>query len=237
MMPHISLTPLLLRDPVFESPLLPRADCQRAGRHVFTNRRAAADVRPFADRDRSDELRITADERPVFDRGLVLVHAVVVAGDGAGADVDLRADLRVAEIGEMHRLGTRTERGLFQLHEVADTRAVADDGAAAKMRKGTDLRVRRERRLRDDAVIVHGDAIADRRVDDSDAAVDLASRADRRGAFDRDTRMYDRIGTDAHTRIDVRRRRILDRDAGRHEFRVLSVSHDSAYVCKLSAAV
>ena len=51
---------------------------------------------------------------------VVLLRAVVVAGDRAGADVDVRADHRVAEIGEVHRLRAGAETRLLHLDEVAD---------------------------------------------------------------------------------------------------------------------
>ena len=77
-------------------------------------------------RHRRDQLRVAADERAVLDDRLVLVHAVVVAGDRAGADVDVCADRRVAEVGQVIDLRPGAERGLLQLDEVADLGAFAD---------------------------------------------------------------------------------------------------------------
>src|SRR5215469_3718161 len=98
MIPHILrllLALFLVRDPAVQVSLLPGAHSERPGRDVLAHRRAAADVRALPDRDGSDELRVAADEGAVLDRRLILVHAVVVAGDGAGPDVHLRADLCV----------------------------------------------------------------------------------------------------------------------------------------------
>jgi hypothetical protein len=53
--------------------------------------------------------------------------AVVVAGDRAGADVDVCADRRVAEIGQVLAFDPRPERRLLELDEVADARVMADD--------------------------------------------------------------------------------------------------------------
>ena len=58
----------------------------------------AADVCAFPHADRRDQLRVAADEGAVFDHRLVLVLAVVVAGDRARADVHVGADRRVAQI-------------------------------------------------------------------------------------------------------------------------------------------
>src|SRR5678810_1046220 len=111
MMPHMLLTPwdrepgtddrtsfLLLLDPAVFVDLLAARDTERAGRHVLDDRRAGGDVGPLADPHRSDQLRVAADEGAVLDHRRMLVRAVVVARDGAGADVDLLADRRVAEI-------------------------------------------------------------------------------------------------------------------------------------------
>ena len=67
-----------------------------------------------------------------------------------------------------------------------------------------------------------GDAIADPRVDDARAAVDFAAAADRRRALR--ARRRDAGSCPApivHVAIDVGGRRILDRDARRHQLRVL----------------
>src|SRR5690348_8995105 len=102
-----SSAPVLLpsfRDPSLDVPLFAGAHRERSGRNVLTNRGAAADVRAAPDGHGRHELRIAADERAVLDRRPGLLFAVVVAGDRAGADVHLRANGRVPEIREVHRL-------------------------------------------------------------------------------------------------------------------------------------
>src|SRR4029077_9158967 len=102
--------PLLLAlDPAFDIALLAGAHRQGSWRHVFANRRARADVRPLANRDRGDELGVATDERAVLDGGGVLVRAVVVARDRAGTDVDPRSDDGVPEIREVHGLRSGAE--------------------------------------------------------------------------------------------------------------------------------
>ena len=71
--------------------------------------------------------------------------AVVVARDRAGADVDVLADRRVAEVREMIRLRPSSERRLLQLDEVADVRVFADVATAAAGAR-TGRRARRSRR-------------------------------------------------------------------------------------------
>ena len=78
---------------------------QLAGRRVLADRRAAADRRAVADRHRRDQHAVAADVHVVADHGAVLVGAVVVGGDAAGAVVDALADRRVAEVGQVVGLG------------------------------------------------------------------------------------------------------------------------------------
>src|SRR3989441_11483369 len=90
----------LPRGPAFLHDLVAAADRERAGWNVLGDRRAGADVGALADRERSHEARVGADERVVADPRFVLRDAVVVAGDGAGADVDALAHGRVAHARE-----------------------------------------------------------------------------------------------------------------------------------------
>src|SRR5690606_40887989 len=54
---------------------------------------------------------IGADEGAVADAGGRLVHAVVVAGDGAGTDVDAGADLGIAQVAEVVGLAAGAQAG------------------------------------------------------------------------------------------------------------------------------
>ena len=80
----------------------------------------------------------------------------------------------------MHRLRSGAEDGALQLDEIADACAFADVRLVAEVRERADRRAGRDRRVGDHAVVVHGDAVADPRIDDPHAAVDLAAAADRR---------------------------------------------------------
>ena len=90
------------------------------------------------------ELRVAADERAVADHRLVLVLAVVVARDGAGADVDVVADGGIAQVREVAGLRLAPQRRLLQLDEVADVGLALDDAARAQVRE----RAERPRRTR-----------------------------------------------------------------------------------------
>ena len=76
-----------------------------------------------------------------------------------------------------------------------------------------------------------------RGVDDARARVDLARAADSGLAFDEDARVNHRVGADLDPRIDVRRGRIDQRDAGGHQFLVLLLSDHRADLGELGAAV
>src|SRR3546814_9117645 len=54
------------------------------------------------DPHRSDQLRVRPDEGVIFNDGAMLVGAIVVAGNGAGAHIHARADIGVADRSEEH---------------------------------------------------------------------------------------------------------------------------------------
>ena len=168
----------LLRNPArLCSTCLAARDRQRLRRDVLGDRRSGGDVGVLADAHRRDQLAVAADERAVLDDRLMLVHAVVVAGDRAGADVDLLADRRVAEIRRGDWPSTRARALVFfsstKLPTCAssptsrlgpEVRERADSGAALAMR---DSRITQK--------LLTTTSIAERRVDDADARLDLAA--------------------------------------------------------------
>src|SRR5690606_36823695 len=79
--------------------LLPRAaEGKGIVGHVRRNHAAGSDVGPLADRHRCDQGGIRSHECAGPDLGMVLGIAVIVAGDRAGAEIGLRADMGVAHI-------------------------------------------------------------------------------------------------------------------------------------------
>src|SRR5690606_24526680 len=108
--------------------LLAARDAERVVGHVQREGGARADVGAVTDADGCDERGVRADERARADDGRVLLLAIIVAGDGARADVGARADLGVAKIGQVAGLGARAEARVLDLDEVADL------GALAKLR-------------------------------------------------------------------------------------------------------
>ena len=93
---------------------------QRIGRDVLGDDAARSDIGALADLDRRHQRRVRADKGAGADLGAMLVEAVIVAGDGAGADISARADAGVADISEMVNLGALADLGLLDLDEIAD---------------------------------------------------------------------------------------------------------------------
>ena len=83
----------------------------------------AATLAPRPDLDGRDQVDVGADEGLRADRRLVLLLAVIVAGDRAGADVDVLGDIGVADVGEVVDLRAEADLRGLDLGEVADARA------------------------------------------------------------------------------------------------------------------
>src|SRR5439155_3998513 len=142
------------------------------------------------------------DEGAVFDDGLVLVHAVVVAGDGPAADVDLGADVGVAEIAEMIRLRAAAEARLFRLDEVADVHLVFQDRAGSDVRPRPHLRVVADAGFAGHAVGLEVHAIADGHVGEHAAGVDAAICPNLRRAAQLDTGPQFAVAADGDAGLD-----------------------------------
>src|SRR5439155_22672163 len=99
--------------------LLDARDAERAVGHVLDHGGPGRDHRPLAHPHRRHQLGIRAHLHAVVDHGLELLVAVVVAGDGAGADVDARADGGVAQVAEVVGLAAAAQARLLGLHEGA----------------------------------------------------------------------------------------------------------------------
>src|SRR5690606_21920120 len=86
-----------------------------------------------------------ADKAFVLDDRAMLQGAVVVAGDGSGANVDALSDFGIADIGEVVGLRATAEPARLDLDEVADVHLVAQlrarpqPGVGAKPAVGADI--------------------------------------------------------------------------------------------------
>src|SRR4029077_14996608 len=80
------------------------SDGCRAVGDVFGDHRSGPGSGALAKFDGSDQHRVHANERAVADLGAVLVRAVEVGRDRAGADVGVLAKLGVAKVRDMRDL-------------------------------------------------------------------------------------------------------------------------------------
>src|SRR5690606_1509594 len=95
--------------PALDRLLAPARHGQLPRRGIVRDDRARPDRGVLADRYRRDQRRVRADEGAVADHGAMLVGPVVIAGDGAGADVDVTPDAGVADVGQMIDLAALAE--------------------------------------------------------------------------------------------------------------------------------
>lgn len=88
----------------------------RAVRDIMSDDRSrtAGDTVPI---DRRDEQIAGADMHIGTNMGVVLVHTIVVGGDGAAADVRVFAEIGIAHIAQMGHLGAIADVRLLHLDE------------------------------------------------------------------------------------------------------------------------
>jgi hypothetical protein len=128
--------------------------------------------------DRSYERGIAADENVIADLGLMLRYAVVIAGDGAGADVRLAADGSIAEVGQVQSLRALMKHRVLYFDEISDAGPCANICAGTQTREwpyfgfkanaaGVENGVRS-----DDGIVIHPG------IAENAAGLNLAARAD-----------------------------------------------------------
>src|SRR5438477_4180190 len=131
--------------------LLARAgDPERIRWNVPGYHRSSPDPCSVADRHRCAEAivdrgpDVVADGRPLL-RLTRLVREV--RRDRAGADVRVRADVRVTDIREVRNLGPVTDARILHLHEGACFGGVAENRSGAKVTERSDVRVASDLRV------------------------------------------------------------------------------------------
>ena len=155
-----------------------------------------------ADRDRRNQVGVAADEGVVADRCVVLALAVIIAGDGAAAEVAVFADRRIANVGQVADRVADCEIGVLGFDIRPEVHARRRFGAGADMGEGADLVV-----FTQSAVValacIDGGVCADRRIleqgvrPDHTAGLDDGRPAQDAAGQDR------RAGRDDYFRIDV----------------------------------
>src|SRR5690606_36552970 len=82
-----------------------------------------------------NQLRVRANEGVIFDYSQRLVDAIIVAGNGTGADIHTRPDLGITNIGQV--VGFRA----LPQHRFLDFNEVANVGLAAYLRTRAQARI------------------------------------------------------------------------------------------------
>src|SRR6266540_6176277 len=124
----------LLHPPVLVF-LSPACDGECAGRNVLGNRGSSADVSALPDFDRRDDRCIASDEGAILDDRRAFDAAIVVACDGAGADIDVGTDGGITKIRQMIGFAPRAKRRFLQLDEIPDMGVRTDVGTRSQVRE------------------------------------------------------------------------------------------------------
>src|SRR5262249_59298514 len=102
-----------LARPAFLDGLAGAAKSQGVVRNIVGDSGPSRHISASADAHRRNQRSVTADKGAVFNYGYMLFCAVVVAGNGSRAHVDLLAHLGIAEVSQVVGLGAAAEAGLF----------------------------------------------------------------------------------------------------------------------------
>src|SRR5580658_1478230 len=182
--------------PALDRDLARAPDCQLITRRILRDRGACADRRSGFDPHGRYEHAARADEDAVLDMGRPFVGAVVVARDGAGADVHIGAHDGITEVGEVVRLAADAELRVLQLHEVADVDVRREYRSGTNPREGTDAARRSDHGVVDHAVSEDLGVIADDGVADDASWADADTVAEPHPAFENDVHIEQCVAAD-----------------------------------------
>ncbi len=127
----------------------------------------------------------------------MLVGAIVIACDRAGADVDVLADSRVADVAQVIDLTAVADFALLDLDEVANLDLVRELDAGPDPGKGTDLAIGPGCRCIDDRVRMHDSARTEHRIADYTVRFDSTAISEPHVAFENRVDVDVNILTDA----------------------------------------
>lgn len=176
------------------------AQCLRG--HVLGDGAAGGGVGTIAHLHGGHKVRVAADEAVIADCSAELILAVVVAGDGAAAEVAVLAHIAVADIGQVAHRVAPGKVGVLGLHVCTQMHAVVGDGVHPHMGEGADVVVRA-----DVAAVyltgVDGAALVYDAVLNEGVGTDDAARTDDRSAAQDGTGQNDGTRGDDHVRCDL----------------------------------
>src|ERR1022692_4203637 len=223
--------------PAFFDDLLAAPQRQCIGRNILRDARSRPNVGALSDANRRNQGGIASNERAVFNHGAVLVHAIVIAGDGARPDVDAFANLGVAKIGEVVGLGTFAQPRLLGLHEVADVRAFADVAPGPQMRIRSKVRAVAHHGIFQNAARPNQNPVADFAVGDDGVRANAAVGADLGLANELDERLDHGVRANLNVGIDVARLGTEDGRAGQHQLAGLLIAKLGVQFCQFDPRV
>src|SRR5260370_11754507 len=212
-------------------------DGQRVRRNVIGKCGAGSDVGAVTDPYRCHKSGIAAYEGGAADDCGILANSIVVAGEGAGAYVGFAPYARVAEIGEVHGLGTLAENAFLDLDEIADAGAFEQAHVAAEMREGPDLSLRRDETRVHDRIRLDDHAVADRDVAQYAAGGDRTAAADSRFAQQLHAGLEECVWADGDVRINQYRFWHHYAHAGGHEFVALAAAGGQSHCGQILARI
>ncbi len=166
----------------------------------------------------------------------MLVHAIIVAGNRACADVDAAAHGGVADVGEVRDLGALTNRGLLDLYVGAGLGTVEHVGAGAQVGARATIHAVLERDVDGDG-LVDDAAVAGDRVGEAGVGAELAAFAHVRVADEVGLRPNDSVAADGGVGADPGLSRVDEGDAFGHPVLVDAVASDAGELGELRAGV
>ncbi len=197
---------------------------QWAGRHthygsirinILGHHGACASACPCADLHRRNQHGIAANKHIVPDFCGMFVFAIIITGDRPGADVDILADVGIANVGEMPHLGTRPHIRILDLAKIAHMDAFGQVSALAQAGKRSHIHA-----IFQLGLLQHGGedlaAVADFGIVDDRVGADLTVLADDGAAVQIGIGPDDSIAANLHRSVDIGRGGIDHHHAGFH---------------------
>ena len=212
-------------------------DGQRVRGDIFGDCGTGGDIGTVADLHGSHQGRIAAHEDATANGRGIFVHAVVIAGDGAGADIGFAADARVAQIGEVHGLGALSEHALFDFDKIANAGALEQARGVAQMCERSDLRFSRKITRRDHGVRFDEGAIFHDDIAEDAAGADGTARADARFTEQLHAWFDQRIRAHGHIRIDQYGFRHEHTHADGHQFGAFAPAKGQIHLGQIGARI
>ena len=168
------------------------------------------------ERDRSDQLAVAANKNLVLDYGFMLADAVIVAGDRAGAHIDLTSNFSVSQVAQVGSCGPFSNPRLLDLHEASDAGFRPDKSVISQMSKRAYPGVFSNAAVAYHRALVNHDFLVENGVFQVAEAVDHAAGADFGLSFQKNTGINDRIWREFDRFVDVNGGRIQNGYSFKH---------------------